>query len=652
MSAEHTPRSVVASIAVLAALVVATPAGQSQPPLFKASAESAWVTVTAIDDDGRLVTNLAQDEFVVIEEGVAQPITTFHSDRIPFAITVMFDQSGSMTQNSGAMRRSLEALLAHFRPGDRAIVGAFDSLPLIGPRFSGRRESILRSVLSAFVRDLWPCAGPWHDSWRQLSSGATALWDGVACAIQTAASDAETPRRVALIVTDGYDNVSVLTEQDVRAMAEEYGVMVYVIAMTGSQGVNTVGLRGLANDTGGGYFNYTQHEDLAPTFARVAEELRHQYVLGYASDAGAAAKIDVRVTRPGITARARRATMTSTPVSSALAAAVEEHRASAPPTTVPLAPAGDSVFDRFARGAWDPPLVPRFSRSDFYRLNEDIKVNGTAWIRAAGPEGESLRRLQVATFVLELLVTQDNAQMWEWRSPASDLIDWASSVIRHGPPTEAERLWHLAGIGLLQRFGSGGLGPHVQFALGRFPEEPRLILARALAEDLQLWPQKRNEKAFSVDQHRLFRLQARYREAADVPAVSAEARIRLGYIELRRGRVPEAHALFEAAGDPSEPFLKYLRHLFRGQAFEAAGQLDDAEASFRAAYDTVPLAQSATLSWAATLTALGRDAEAASLVNRMLRVSAAPVDPWTLYVPSEWRFWDLWMDELRKAARR
>jgi VWFA-related protein len=68
------------------------------------------------------------------------------------------------------------------------------------------------------------------------------------------------------------------------------------------------GLRKVAEETGGGYFELTKSADLAPTFTRVAQELHSQYVIGFAPSQldGRVHKLAVRLKQPGLTARARR----------------------------------------------------------------------------------------------------------------------------------------------------------------------------------------------------------------------------------------------------------------------------------------------------------------------------------------------------------
>jgi Ca-activated chloride channel homolog len=121
---------------------------------------------------------------------------------------------------------------------------------------------------------------------------------------------------VVLVFTDGDDTASRMglgTAID-RARAGE--VMVYAIGLesnyfNGERMVKTRpdrGLRRIADETGGGYFELQRATDLASTFTRVEKELHSQYVLGFtpAQLDGKVHKLAVRLKQPGMTARARR----------------------------------------------------------------------------------------------------------------------------------------------------------------------------------------------------------------------------------------------------------------------------------------------------------------------------------------------------------
>ena len=124
-------------------------------------------------------------------------------------------------------------------------------------------------------------------------------------------------RRVVLVFTDGDDTFSKSANQGSvleRARAEE--VMIYAIGLEsnyfdGARHVRTKpdrGLRKLADETGGGYFELQKTDQLTSTFTRVSEELHSQYLLGFVPQAldGKVHKLEVRVKQPGMQARARK----------------------------------------------------------------------------------------------------------------------------------------------------------------------------------------------------------------------------------------------------------------------------------------------------------------------------------------------------------
>ena len=136
--------------------------------------------------------------------------------------------------------------------------------------------------------------------------GGTPMWSAAYEAMLSLHGEAG--RRVVLILTDGVDNGRMFehTIDDVERRAGSEGFMVYGIGVEGT-GIDP-GVTNLAEETGGGYFELKATDDLAATFARVVEELRHQYVLGFTPAAldGRRHRIDVKLSSPGLKARARR----------------------------------------------------------------------------------------------------------------------------------------------------------------------------------------------------------------------------------------------------------------------------------------------------------------------------------------------------------
>jgi len=150
---------------------------------------------------------------------------------------------------------------------------------------------------------------------RDLDYGnGTRLWDAVGASLdQLKGIDG---RRVILVFTDGDDTESRLSLGAVTDRARADEVMIYAIGLEshyfdGQRMVRSKpdrGLRKIADETGGGYFELERTADLAPTFTRVASELHSQYVIGFTPTQldSKVHKLAVKMKNPGMTARARR----------------------------------------------------------------------------------------------------------------------------------------------------------------------------------------------------------------------------------------------------------------------------------------------------------------------------------------------------------
>ena len=193
-------------------------------------------------------------------------------------------------------------------PEDKAKVGAFNDKIQILPRdepFTNNRDRLIRLMK------------------EDLDFGyPTRLWDAVDESI--AHMEALEGRRVVLVFTDGDDSASKRGRDDVLERAREKDMMIYAIGLAseyfnGQSKVRTRpdrGLRRVAEETGGGYFELTKKDELGPTFTRVAQELHSQYVMGFSPEVldGKIHKLEVRVKRPGLTARSRRSYVATPPV--------------------------------------------------------------------------------------------------------------------------------------------------------------------------------------------------------------------------------------------------------------------------------------------------------------------------------------------------
>jgi VWFA-related protein len=262
---------------------------QQQEARFKSAVETVSVYATVNEADGRLATNLSKEDFTVFDNGSPREISLFSNDTQPITVVVMLDMSGSMFSRFIRVRTSTLSFVDALSPQDRAQIGTFGEEIAISPHLTGEKE-ILRRVLRS---ELWPMGG-------------TPIWNALDAAMSALTS--ESGRRVVLTLTDGQNMCNLprcLKAGDVERRAVREGFMVYAIGMDGT------GLEGeimqIAEETGGGHFALPQGADLTATFAQVADELRHQYLIGFTPAAldGKLHKVEVRVTRPGMRVKAR-----------------------------------------------------------------------------------------------------------------------------------------------------------------------------------------------------------------------------------------------------------------------------------------------------------------------------------------------------------
>jgi Ca-activated chloride channel family protein len=283
------------TIAMLVAASL-TAAAQQDTPTFKATTQIVSVPATVLDGQGRLVPNLEQGEFTILDNGKPQQITFFQNETQPFTVIVMLDYSASMTSSLDLLRAAAEQFLLRMLPQDKGQVGAFSDKIEFSGDFTNDRDDLISAL-------------------RDLQYGnPTRLWDAVDQSI-----DMLKPvdgRKVVLVFTDGDDTYSKTGFGSVLDHAKQNEIMVYAIGLqstyfNGQRMVRSQpdrSLKKIAEETGGGYFELKKTDELAPTFSRVAQELHSLYTIGFSPAAldGKEHKLDLKMKQSGMVARARK----------------------------------------------------------------------------------------------------------------------------------------------------------------------------------------------------------------------------------------------------------------------------------------------------------------------------------------------------------
>jgi Ca-activated chloride channel family protein len=286
--------SFVAGIALLAGTLVVT--AQEPQPVFKSSVRTVPIYATVVDAGGRLVPDLTQADFSILDNSKPTDVSLFSNESQPFTAVVMLDTSASMTANLKLLNRAAEQFLLRLLPVDKAQVGAFNDKIQLSGTFTNNRDELISDLNDLYF------------------GNPTRLNDGIGAGLD--ALQGIEGRRVVLVFTDGEDTSSRTSFKTVLERARDEEVMVYSIGLESEyfNGMHVVrskpsrDLRKISDETGGGYFELAKTADLAPTFTRVAQELRSQYLIGFAPSAldGKVHKLEVRVDKPGMTVRARK----------------------------------------------------------------------------------------------------------------------------------------------------------------------------------------------------------------------------------------------------------------------------------------------------------------------------------------------------------
>ena len=286
---------------------------QSPSSVFRSSSDVVAIYATVRDAQGRLAIGLSKDDFEVRENGTVREIAAFSNEIQQITLAMILDRSGSLATRSREVTAAALGFFSALRPGDRVSLGSltWDCVPLTSDLDRLRRGA----------------------SGRMPDDLGSPIWQSIDRAFF--AHEREPGRRAILVFSDGADTgtpfvafpgipwragdctpaggATGASMREVATRAERNGVLIYAVGVEAHGRRMDDDLRTLARNTGGELFRLKDDEPMTPVFARIAQELHHQYLLGFvpATRAGESGKIEVRVKRSRFTVRARRSFLVS-----------------------------------------------------------------------------------------------------------------------------------------------------------------------------------------------------------------------------------------------------------------------------------------------------------------------------------------------------
>lgn len=299
------------------------------------------IPVTVTDRSGRYVPFLKQKDFVVYEDGIRQEIAHFSDDWVPFHIVLMLDTSDSEKEAKRAILQAATDFVEGLRPNDRVMITTFDGNDKTLCEFTNDRAVLRRAIQESTKNKFMRMNTSLNTRLHNVLTRSLAPIEGrKAIVLFTDGMDREaftcSPSREEMMRNSGAE---VRLPQRTFNLVEENGVVIYPIIHNESVPLQRAGrgwpgtgttfpsqtgfphrliflgtesrndLRQLAEFSAGRYFNANTMKELIAAFKDIAEDIGHQYTLGYypskALQPGQFHHLSVKVNGEDVRVRAR-----------------------------------------------------------------------------------------------------------------------------------------------------------------------------------------------------------------------------------------------------------------------------------------------------------------------------------------------------------
>jgi Ca-activated chloride channel family protein len=278
---KHDTRSRPIAIVIACAVTIWAVAATAQTPRvpsFESGVEIVNLQVSVTDGQS-FVTGLSKSDFAVYEDGVRQDLSLFIHEALPISMVLLIDTSASMRGKLGEAQKAATRFVDTLGPADEARVVQFNERVTTLEDFTNDHKALDAAIA------------------RTEASGSTALYNALYIALKDLSrqkqSGGEMRRRAIVLLSDGEDVASLVTDEQVLELARQTEVGVYAIGLRGGRDIDrargnfsqaTYLLKTLARESGGRAYFPESLSELNNVYGRIAEELRTLYSLGYLSD--------------------------------------------------------------------------------------------------------------------------------------------------------------------------------------------------------------------------------------------------------------------------------------------------------------------------------------------------------------------------------
>jgi Ca-activated chloride channel homolog len=271
LSSHHLGFLLLAGIAGLTQAQAPAPSpDQNDVPLYRADARLVLLHASVVDKNGKLITNIPQSAFKILEDGVEQPIRLFRREDVPVSMGIIVDNSGSMTSKRTRVAAAAMELVKQSNSEDEVFIVNFND----DTHFDQPLTNDVKKMEAALA--------------RMEARGGTAMRDALSKSISYVKKNGKKDKKVLVVITDGNDNSSDVTLEQVLRQAQNSDVLIYAIGLLNEEEAREArsakkALKSLVDASGGLDYYPKSTSDVLEITPRVAHEIRNQYILGYTS---------------------------------------------------------------------------------------------------------------------------------------------------------------------------------------------------------------------------------------------------------------------------------------------------------------------------------------------------------------------------------
>jgi len=250
---------------------------QNTGPNLHVETTLVLIPVAVTDSSNRFVLGLQKEDFQLLDDGVAQDVAHFSGEDAPLSVGLVFDESGSMAYKLRTSQAALAQFLKTMNADDEAFLVEFRGTARLSVGFTAHTEEVQNALTII------------------QPGGLTAMLDAIDLGLREM-KKARNSRKAIVIISDGGDNHSQYTATEIESLVREADVQIYAMGvfepslpfrLTPEEIDGPRLLSEIATQTGGRAFAAALNRDLPSVAAKIAVELRNQYVLGYYPKNGA-----------------------------------------------------------------------------------------------------------------------------------------------------------------------------------------------------------------------------------------------------------------------------------------------------------------------------------------------------------------------------